>query len=325
MAKGPWSLMLLAGLWGCASGPTWVAQPSHLPMAGMEEAATPSPTPEGPDAIEAMMRVVHSGRPMAAKATGDVVGATLIYPKNLAATYPIVTKVHHTTTIIFPQGERLSGDITGGKAQVRYQPYPEAEAQSAQAWVISPGYSGAGGATHLQVDITPIAPNQQTTIVVRTTGGWYVLDVTSKGKGYYPMVAFYQPTPTLHARRATAVMPMRGPMGIGYQILTADGQVPSWTPVAVWDTQALTIFQFGQALAQGEAPELYSVTPEGQRALVNTTPQGQRLLIAHRLAATWELTLGTAVVRVQQTSGYAVVTCPGQPGCPTTRAQQASR
>jgi type IV secretion system protein VirB9 len=169
-----------------------------------------------------------------------------------------------------------------------------------------------------------MAPNLQTTIVVRTTGGWYVLDVTSKGKGYYPMVAFHQPTPTAQTRRPSTNV-ASGPMGIGYQILAAEGQVPSWTPLAVWDTQVLTIFQFSQALAQGEAPELYSVTPEGERALVNTTPQGQRLLIAHRLASTWELKLGTAVVRVQQTPGYAVVNCPSDPGCPTPMAQQAAR
>jgi hypothetical protein len=160
---------------------------------------------------------------------------------------------------------------------------------------------------------------------VRTTGGWYILDVTSKGKGYYPMVAFWQPTTTPQARRTPLTIPTMGPMGLGYEILTPNAQVPSWTPVAVWDTQALTIFQFSQALAQGEAPELYSVTPEGERALVNTTPQGQRILIAHRLAGTWELKLGTAVVRVQQTPSYAVVQCPGHPGCPTTLAQQAAR
>jgi type IV secretion system protein TrbG len=316
MLRGRWSVMLLAGLCGCASGPTWVAQPSQLPMTGIDpvvEASAPTPV----DIIHTLMESADKG--VTARVTGTVVGATLVYPKSLAATYTIITKVHRTTTLIFPVGERLSSDMTGGKEQVRYQPYPDAEPTNAPGWVISPGYSGSGAATHLQVDITPIAPNLQTTIVVRTTGGWYVLDVTSKGKGYYPMVAFYQPTTQTH-QTPSSVMPLRGPMGIGYEILTAKGQVPSWTPVAVWDTQALTIFQFSQALSQGEAPELYSVTPEGERALVNTTPQGQRLLIAHRLAGVWELKLGTAVVRVRQTPGYAVMTCPGDPGCPATLA-----
>jgi type IV secretory pathway VirB9-like protein len=317
-----WSLLAVPFLCGCASGPNWVAQPSHLPLSGLEPRLEEADDPAPVDVIQTMMASAHRG--VTASVTGTVVGATLIYPKSLATTYTIVTKLHRTTTLIFPVGERLSGDITGGKEQVRYQPYPEAEATNAPGWVISPGYSGSGAGTHLQVDITPIASNLQTTIVVRTTGGWYVLDVTSKGKGYYPMVAFYQPEASTPARRPQTVS-ASGPMGIGYEILTAAGQVPSWTPMAVWDTQALTIFQFSDALAQGEAPELYSVTPEGERALVNTTPQGQRLMIAHRLAGTWELKLGSAVVRVQQTPDYMVVTCPGQPGCPTTMAPHAAR
>jgi len=316
-----WSLLLVPWLAGCASGPTWVAQPSHLPMAGLDTPVQEVSEPAPVDVIRFMMEAADRG--VTASIAGTVVGATLIYPKSLAGTYPIVTKVNRTTTLIFPVGEKLSSDITGGKEQVRYQPYPEADAVNAPGWVISPGYSGSGAGTHLHVDITPIAQNLQTTIVVRTTGGWYVLEVTSKGKGYYPMVAFYAPTTATPIRRqATNVA--SGSMGIGYQIFAANGQVPSWTPVAVWDTQALTVFQFSQALAQGEAPELYSVNDRGERMLVNTTPQGKRLLIAHRLAGTWELKLGTALVRVQQTPSYAVVTCPGDPGCPGGTAPQAA-
>jgi hypothetical protein len=69
------------------------------------------------DVIQTFMDSAHQG--VTARVTGTVVGAALVYPKSLAATYPIVTKVNRTTTLIFPVGERLSGDITGGKEQVR--------------------------------------------------------------------------------------------------------------------------------------------------------------------------------------------------------------
>jgi hypothetical protein len=151
------SVIILLLLCGCASGPTWVAQPSHHPLVGIETTPEESSPAAPVDIITTLMEA--STLPVSARATGQVVGATLIYPKSLASIYPIVTKVHHTTTLIFPVGERLSGDITGGKEQIRYHPYPEAEPTNAPGWVISPGYSGDGDAKHLQVDITPIAAN----------------------------------------------------------------------------------------------------------------------------------------------------------------------
>jgi type IV secretory pathway VirB9-like protein len=318
MLNGRWMILLLPALCGCA-GPSWVPQPSHRPMAELDHPADEGSTPAPVDTVETLMTMTTSSVP--AKAAGQVVGATLIYPKNRASTYPIATKVHHTTTVIFPMGERLTGDIIGGKEQIKYQPFPDAEPQSAPGWVISHGSSGDGDATHLQVDITPNQTGLVSTIVVRTTGGWYVLDVNSRGKGYYPMVAFWQPNPsTPQARREGFVVPVNGALGLGYEILTPDTRVPSWTPKAVWDDQALTVFQFGRGLAQGEAPELYSVNERGERMLVNHTPKGTRYLVAHRLSSAWELKLGEVVVRVRQKPDYAVVSCPRDAGCPVHAA-----
>jgi len=285
--------------------------------------------PSALDVGDALDQLVEQGPGgISAKATGKLLASTMIYQKSLASVYPVLTKPHHTTTIIFPMGEKISGPITGGKEMIRYQPYPDADPTNAPGWVIAHGYSGADGAQRLQVDLMPIAANLQTTVVVRTDGGWYVLEVQSKPKTYYPMVAIQSDASHRYATPAKNpryTVPIRGRLGVGYEVLTPDDAVPPWTPQAVWDDQAVTIFQFSQGLSQGEAPTLYSVTPDGSRALVNTTPQGQRYLVAHRLASGWSLKLGETEVRVRQTPDYAVVTCPVGDGCPMMTTHQAAR
>lgn len=161
-----------------------------------------------------------------------------------------------------------------------------------------------------------------TTMVVRTNRRFYVLEVTSTDKTYQPMVVFQAAETARQVQRITPLVQTTGRLGVGYEVLAQEGRVPSWLPEAVWDTQALTIFQFSQGLAQGEAPELYSVTPEGQRTLVNTTPKGQHYLLAHRLASAWELKLGATVVRVRRTLGYAARSCPESAGCPMVASQR---
>jgi type IV secretory pathway VirB9-like protein len=311
-----WILLGLPLLAGCASGPTWVPQPSHLPVALGESLITEEPP------VDELVDLMATGTAVPAKASGKVVGAMLVYPKSVASVYPITTRVNHTTTLIWPIGEELRGDITGGNERVLFKPAPEAEAVEADAWLLAKGYSGEGPTKRLQVDVTPRVAKLHTTIVVRTNRGSYVLEATSTEKTYQPMVAFWSNAARPEVTQQKPLVQTTGMLGVSYEILTADGQAPSWTPVAVWDTQALTLFHFSQGLPQGEAPELYSVTPDGLRALVNTTPAGQRTLIAHRLSRAWELKLGATVVRVRQTPGYAAISCPESAGCPRVASQR---
>ena len=325
MLKHAVSLLVLPLVVSCASGPTWVPQPRHQPMVAADDLPADPSGAVVSDPLDQLMEQGYGS--VQAKAPGTMMASTMIYQKSVASVYQILTKPHHTTTVIFPKGEKISGPITGGKEMIRYQPYPEAEPTNAPAWVIAHGYSGAEGAQRLQVDIMPITANLQTTLVVRTDGGWYVLEVSSKPKTYYPMVAIQADDrrPSAQAAQARYRVPVSGVLGVGYEILTPDTQVPSWTPQAVWDDQAVTVFQFGRGLAQGEAPELYSVNDRGERMLVNTTPQGKQYLIAHRLNVAWSLKLGETEVHIRQTSDYGAITCPERPGCPITLAQSAAR
>jgi hypothetical protein len=66
-------------------------------------------------------------------------------------------------------------------------------------------------------------------------------------------------------------------------------------------------------------------TPKPSPRPPDPTPQTPPSAIDH--ADTWahEPKLGETVVQVRQTAGYAAVSCPDNPACPATLAQQATR
>ena len=77
---------------------------------------------------------------------------------------------------------------------------------------------------------------------------------------------------------------------------TIEGDAP-WKPRQVFDDGAKVYIQFPPGLAQGEAPPLFVIGPDGKPALVNYRVRGTTYIV-DRLFAAAELRLGTAPQRV---------------------------
>jgi type IV secretion system protein VirB9 len=75
-----------------------------------------------------------------------------------------------------------------------------------------------------------------------------------------------------------------------------EGDAP-WKPRQVFDDGAKVYIQFPPGLAQGEAPPLFVLGPDGKSALVNYRVRGTTYIV-DRLFAAAELRLGTAPQRV---------------------------
>jgi P-type conjugative transfer protein TrbG len=86
-----------------------------------------------------------------------------------------------------------------------------------------------------------------------------------------------------------------------------EGDNPPWRPVSAFDDGSKVYIEMPSGIAQGEAPPLFVVGPEGDGQLVNYRVR-QNYYIVDRLFAAAELRMGgehQQTVRITRTDGRA--------------------
>jgi type IV secretion system protein TrbG len=165
--------------------------------------------------------------------------------------------------------------------------------------------------------ITPKAPGKTGHLTVLTGLGAYYLWLKSTDTVGMTAVSWQHPPPPPPSASPSATP---GTYHTGYDRL-AVGPVPPWTPLAVWDKpdDGLTLILFPPERLTHEAPQLYLVTPDGKKSLVNYVMKGPWYVV-HRLFEAAELRLGHDAraprVLLKRGPRYRAIQCPGDTACP---------
>jgi type IV secretion system protein TrbG len=141
---------------------------------------------------------------------------------------------------------------------------------------------------------------------------WIIGD-TESGAGPTKRVhILLKPTrPLIALRRQNAAAGIAAPIDTGIDVsklrfrYRIEGDNPPWRPLSAFDDESKVYIEMPRGLAQGEAPPLFVIGPEGDGQLVNYRVR-QNYYIVDRLFAEAELRLGgehQQVVRIARTDG----------------------
>ena len=176
-------------------------------------------------------------------------------------------------------------------------------------WIIGDTYSGDGASKQTHVLVKPFASGLTTNLVITTDRRTYHVQLDSTAAAAMTAISWSYPQDALIAFKATvekqaAAAPIAS--GLSIEDLSFDyrisGDTPSWRPVRVFDDGQTTYIQFPPTLAQGDAPPLFVVGPDGKVELVNYRLQ-HGFYVVDRLFNAAELRLGTkrqSVVRISR-------------------------
>ena len=172
-------------------------------------------------------------------------------------------------------------------------------------WVVGDTTSGEGRDTVVHILVKPIAADLDTNLVITTDRRTYHLEMHSSAATYMASLSWTYPAAELLALKkqrsaAESAAAALADSGVNIEALRfryrLEGDAP-WKPQQVFDDGAKVYIQFPSGLAQGEAPPLFVVGPDGRSALVNYRVRGTTYIV-DRLFAAAELRLGTAPQRV---------------------------
>lgn len=217
------------------------------------------------------------------------INAIQVYPYTKGALYQLYAAVNQVTDIALEPGEKLVSVSAGDTVR----------------WVVGDTSSGEGKDASVHILVKPIGADLETNLVITTDRRTYHLEMRSSQSTYMASVSWTYPASNLISLRkqraeseaaATAV----ADTGVNIDQLRfryrIEGDAP-WTPRQVFDDGAKVYIQFPSGLAQGEAPPLFVIGPDGKPALVNYRVRGTTYIV-DRLFAAAELRLGTAPQRV---------------------------
>jgi len=223
------------------------------------------------------------------------INAIQVYPYTKGALYQVYAAVNQVTDIALEPGEKLVSVSAGDTVR----------------WVVGDTSSGEGKEVQVHILVKPIGADLETNLVITTERRTYHLEMRSSHSTYMASVSWTYPASALVAlrkQRAEAEVAASTVAEIGVNIehlrfrYRIEGDAP-WKPRQVFDDGAKVYIQFPSGLAQGEAPPLFVIGPDGKPALVNYRVRGTTYIV-DRLFAAAELRLGTApqrVVRVVRT------------------------
>ncbi len=179
-------------------------------------------------------------------------------------------------------------------------------------WIIGDTESGAGASKKVHVLVKPTRSDIVTNLVINTDRRTYFLELRATEKTYMASVSWQYPEDQLIAlRQHNAAAASAAPIADGidvtrlrfrYQI---SGDNPPWRPVSAFDDGSKVYIEMPPGIAQGEAPPLFVIGPEGDGQLVNYRVH-QNYYIVDRLFGAAELRLGGEhhqTVRISRTDG----------------------
>jgi type IV secretion system protein VirB9 len=227
------------------------------------------------------------------------INAVQVYPFSGGALYQVYTAPGEVTDVALQDGEQLvgSGPVAAGDT-VR--------------WIIGDTESGAGATKKVHILVKPTRPDLVTNLVINTDRRTYLLELRSTEQTYMASVSWQYPEDQLIAlRRQNAAAATAAPIDAGidvsrlrfrYQIT---GDTPPWRPLSAFDDGSKVYIEMPRGLAQGEAPPLFVIGPEGDGQLVNYRVR-QNYYVVDRLFGAAELRLGgdhQQTVRISRTDG----------------------
>ncbi len=275
-----------------------VALPTPLPLPGqLKPLPAGHPVPEAKDPADRVAKANEAARVQPTR--NGYINAVQIYPFSDGALYQVYTAPGQVTDIALQESEQLtgSGPVAAGDT-VR--------------WIIGDTESGAGATKRIHILVKPTRPDLLTNLVINTDRRTYLLELRSTSATYMASVSWQYPQDQLIAlRRQNAAAATAAPIDAGidvsklrfrYQIT---GDNPAWRPLSAFDDGSKVYIEMPRGLAQGEAPPLFVIGPEGDGQLVNYRVR-QNYYIVDRLFAAAELRLGgehQQTVRISRTDG----------------------
>jgi type IV secretion system protein TrbG len=229
------------------------------------------------------------------------VNAVQVYPFASGALYQIYAAPGQVTDVALQEGEQLvgSGPVAAGDT-VR--------------WIIGDTESGTGPTKRIHILVKPTRPDLVSNLVINTDRRTYLLELRSAEKAYMASVSWQYPQDQLIAlRRQNASAEAVAPITTGVDIArlrfryAIEGDNPPWRPLSAFDDGSKVYIEMPGGLAQGEAPPLFVIGPEGDGQLVNYRVR-QNYYIVDRLFAAAELRMGgehQQTVRISRTDGRA--------------------
>jgi P-type conjugative transfer protein TrbG len=227
------------------------------------------------------------------------VNAVQVYPYSQGALYQVYAAPGQVTDIALQEGEQLvgSGPVAAGDT-VR--------------WIIGDTESGTGVTKRIHILVKPTRPDLVSNLIVNTDRRTYLLELRSAEKTYMASVSWQYPEDQLIAlRRQNASAEAATPIVTGVDIsrlrfrYAIEGDNPPWRPVSAFDDGSKVYIEMPAGIAQGEAPPLFVIGPEGDGQLVNYRVR-QNYYIVDRLFAAAELRMGgehQQSVRISRTDG----------------------
>ena len=267
----------------------YIEVPKPLPLPGQLK---PVPKADEKAKDEASPKERISGAHDAARiepAKDGYINAIQVYPYTKGALYQVYAAVNQVTDIALEPGEKLVSVSAGDTVR----------------WVVGDTSSGEGKEVQVHILVKPIGADLETNLVITTERRTYHLEMRSSQSTYMASVSWTYPASALVAlrkQRAEAEVAASSVAEIGVNIehlrfrYRIEGDAP-WKPRQVFDDGAKVYIQFPSGLAQGEAPPLFVIGPDGKPALVNYRVRGTTYIV-DRLFAAAELRLGTAPQRV---------------------------
>ncbi|MGY4307871.1 P-type conjugative transfer protein TrbG [Bradyrhizobium sp. USDA 4369] len=229
------------------------------------------------------------------------INAVQVYPFAPGALYQVYAAPGQVTDVALQEGEQLvgSGPVAAGDT-VR--------------WIIGDTESGTGSSKRIHILVKPTRPELVSNLVINTDRRTYLLELRSAEKTYMASVSWQYPEDQLIAlRRQNTSAEAATPIVTGVDIsrlrfrYAIEGDNPPWRPVSAFDDGSKVYIEMPGGIAQGEAPPLFVIGPEGDGQLVNYRVR-QNYYIVDRLFAAAELRMGgehQQTVRINRTDGRA--------------------
>ena len=229
------------------------------------------------------------------------INAVQVYPFSSGALYQVYAAPGQVTDVALQEGEQLvgSGPVAAGDT-VR--------------WIIGDTESGTGSTKRIHILVKPTRPELVSNLVINTDRRTYLLELRSAEKTYMASVSWQYPHDQLIAlRRQNASADAATPITTGVDIsrlrfrYEIEGDNPPWRPLSAFDDGSKVYIEMPSGIAQGEAPPLFVIGPEGDGQLVNYRVR-QNYYIVDRLFAAAELRMGgehQQSVRISRTDGRA--------------------
>jgi type IV secretion system protein TrbG len=277
-----------------------VEVPTPLPLPGqLKPLHGTRSTPESGDPRKRVEKANAAARVQPTR--NGYINAVQVYPYSPGALYQVYAAPGQVTDVALQDGEQLvgSGPVAAGDT-VR--------------WIIGDTESGTGPTKRIHILVKPTRPDLVSNLVINTDRRTYLLELRSAEKTYMASVSWQYPQDQLIAlRRQNASAEAATPVTTGVDIsrlrfrYAIEGDNPPWRPLSAFDDGSKVYIEMPGGVAQGEAPPLFVIGPEGDGQLVNYRVR-QNYYIVDRLFAAAELRMGgehQQVVRISRTDGRA--------------------